>query len=327
MPGPHSLSALRRRLTPTSAALLGAAEEAAVTQGASLYLVGGVLRDLLPADGRHSRYTPGKFQELDLAVEGDALALADALIASLDPVLSTEVTITRHDRFGTATLRLRNAAIDLARTRRERYARPGVLPQVSPATIEDDLARRDFSINAMALGLSGPLRGTLLDPFDGQQDHTRGLIRVLHAQSFADDPTRLIRACRYAARIKGRLAPATLHAAQDALPFLQKLSPSRFGEAWRRLLSDPAAADALRNARRLGASQAWEQDWNISPRLNAAFAEAAPAGTEPSQTFWALTGLTLPPDITGHRLQAALPRRMHVAAGRAGGAGCRCPFT
>src|SRR5581483_12290539 len=98
---------------------------------------------------------------------------------------------------------------DLARTRRESYSRPGALPDVEPAAVADDLARRDFTMNAMALRLTEP-PGELLDPFGGVADIEARLVRVLHEGSFRDDATRMLRACRYAARFGFALEPVTL---------------------------------------------------------------------------------------------------------------------
>jgi tRNA nucleotidyltransferase (CCA-adding enzyme) len=153
-----------------------------------VYLVGGAVRDLLLGRGR---------SDLDLVVVGDAAALASALDAE----------VVEHERFATAKARLDGHEIDLASARTESYPRPGALPEVTPAgAIEADLARRDFTVNAMAIPLDG---SQLVDPHDGRADLDAGLLRVLHAASFADDPTRAVRAARYAARFGFRLEPGT----------------------------------------------------------------------------------------------------------------------
>ncbi|MCO5316592.1 MAG: hypothetical protein M9938_10615 [Solirubrobacterales bacterium] len=155
-----------------------------------VYLVGGAIRDALcgyPVD------------DLDLVTESDPARLIEAL----DPAARV------HERFGTAELRAGGFPVDLARARTERYPRPGALPEVSFGTITDDLDRRDFTVNSMAVCLNGPDRWRLLDPHDGFGDLQRGLIRVLHPASFRDDPTRAIRAARYAARFGFGLAGRT----------------------------------------------------------------------------------------------------------------------
>lgn len=161
----------------------------AVAGGAPVYLVGGAVRDLLLGRGR---------ADLDLVVVGDAAALAAKLGA--EPV--------EHDRFGTAKVDLDGHEIDLATARSETYSRPGALPEVAPASeIEADLGRRDFTINAMAIPLVEPSQ--LIDPYGGRADLDAGVLRVLHPASFLDDPTRALRAARYAARFGFELEEET----------------------------------------------------------------------------------------------------------------------
>jgi tRNA nucleotidyltransferase (CCA-adding enzyme) len=155
-----------------------------------VYLVGGAVRDLLLGRGR---------ADIDLAVVGDPADLASALGAA---------TLAEHARFATAKVELDGHRIDIAGTRTETYPRPGSLPVVAAAaTIEADLGRRDFSVNAMAIPLSQTMR--LIDPHGGRADLEQGLLRVLHPDSFRDDPTRAIRAARYAARFDFALESGT----------------------------------------------------------------------------------------------------------------------
>jgi tRNA nucleotidyltransferase (CCA-adding enzyme) len=165
-------------------ALRSAYPELAAVRDASeapVYVVGGAVRDLLLRRGR---------ADLDVVVAGDAAALAARLGAA---------TLAEHERFATAKVELDGHELDIAGARTETYSRPGALPQVAPAAgIEADLSRRDFTINAMAIPLRGAVR--LIDPHAGRTDLERGLLRVLHPSSFVDDPTRAIRAARYAAR-------------------------------------------------------------------------------------------------------------------------------
>lgn len=147
--------------------------------GTPAYLVGGAVRDAL--DGRRTA-------ELDVAVEGE-----------LDPILDRLGLEARsHERFGTASLQIDGRQVDLARTRRESYSQPGALPDVAPAPIRTDLARRDFTVNAMAVPLQG--EPELLNPYDGLADLGDRVLRVIHPGSFRDDPTRALRAARYAVR-------------------------------------------------------------------------------------------------------------------------------
>ncbi len=154
-----------------------------------VYVVGGAVRDLLLGRGR---------ADLDVVVEGDAAALASKLGA--EPV--------SHERFATAKVVVDGHELDIAGARTESYPYPGALPEVAPAAgIEADLGRRDFTVNAMAIPLRGEAR--LIDPHGGRADLEAGLLRVLHPGSFADDPTRAIRAARYAARFGFALEPET----------------------------------------------------------------------------------------------------------------------
>jgi len=172
-------------------ALHGAYPELSALRAAAtepVYLVGGAVRDLLLGRGR---------ADLDVVVEGDAAALAARLGA--EPV--------EHERFATAKVALDGYELDIASARTETYARPGALPEVAPAGLEADLGRRDFTVNAMAIPLAESPR--LIDPYGGRADLEAGLLRVLHRESFADDPTRAIRAARYASRFGFGLEPET----------------------------------------------------------------------------------------------------------------------
>jgi tRNA nucleotidyltransferase (CCA-adding enzyme) len=174
-------------LTDRLAALPGVAELRAAAGATPAYLVGGAVRDLLLGEDR---------ADLDVVVEADVRGLADALGGEL----------VEHERFQTAKVELDDLDIDIARARTETYSAPGALPDVAPAAIEADLARRDFTVNAMALPLAG---GELIDPHGGLDDLRAGLLRILHPASFRDDPTRALRATRYAARLGFTLEPDT----------------------------------------------------------------------------------------------------------------------
>jgi tRNA nucleotidyltransferase (CCA-adding enzyme) len=189
-----------------------------------VYLVGGAVRDLLLGRGR---------ADIDLAVVGDPADLAARLGAPL---------LAEHERFATAKVDLDGHVVDIAAARSETYPRPGALPVVAAAAdIEVDLGRRDFTINAMALPLSGPL--DLIDPHGGRADLERGLLRVLHPRSFVDDPTRAIRAARYAARFGFELEPETeaLSRATD----LGAVSAERRQSELLRLAAEPTGARGL----------------------------------------------------------------------------------
>jgi tRNA nucleotidyltransferase (CCA-adding enzyme) len=197
-----------------------------------VYVVGGAVRDALL--GRTPR-------ELDLVVEGDAVAVARRAAERVGGAL------TVHDRFGTATVLADGFAFDLAGARRETYARPGALPDVQlGASIEEDLARRDFSVNAIAWRLDGEI----VEWDDARADLDHGLLRVLHDRSFADDPTRMLRLVRYAHRLSFEPDPDTAALVDPAL--LATVSGDRLGNEVRLLIRE----DALNALERFGLGQA-----------------------------------------------------------------------
>ena len=188
--------------------------------GQPVYLVGGAVRDLLLGRARG---------DIDLVVEGEAAGLAAKLGAA----------VIEHERFATAKVRLDGHEVDIASARSETYAEPGALPTVTPAAgIEADLARRDFTINAIAIPLAGG--AALIDPHDGRADLEAGLLRVLHPRSFADDPTRALRAARYAARFGFELEPQTAELVRAAN--LGTVSADRRDADLLRLAAEPKAA-------------------------------------------------------------------------------------
>ena len=183
--------------------------------------------------------------ELDLmlagATLGDAIAFARALRDERGGELRT------HERFGTAQWRTTDGIIvDFAQARRERYPRAGQLPRPEAGTAEEDLWRRDFSVNALALALSPAAAfGRLLDPCGGRADLERRRLRALHAASFRDDPTRFLRGLRLAARLGLRWEAETSQQARAALPILARLSGSRLRAEFEQLFREPRPEDAL----------------------------------------------------------------------------------
>jgi len=204
--------------------LLAALVEAAA--GQRLALVGGVVRDLLLH--RHHQDPWRGLPDLDLVVEGQAADLVARLPAALEHQFATAIPLRQqpHGRYGTVELKLQlpqclggSWLVDLASARREVYATPASNPMVSPGTLEQDLERRDFTVNAMALELvhGGLVEGQLLDPHGGQSDLAARQLRFLHPQSLSDDPTRMLRAARYAARLGMELAPEASERIQSVL--------------------------------------------------------------------------------------------------------------
>ena len=230
---------VRQQLGPERAALLF--EIVARAGERALYLVGGVVRDWLLGrpDGGHSDH------ELDLMLAGPSLQDAIAFARAIQAEFGGE--LRKHARFGTAQWRAPSGiVVDFANARRERYPRPGQLPQPQPGTAEEDLWRRDFSINALALQLSPPAAfGQLLDPCGGQADLQQRRLRALHPASFRDDPTRILRGLRLAARLGLRWEEETARWAQESLPILARLSGSRLRAEFEQLFREPRPEDAL----------------------------------------------------------------------------------
>ncbi|MCZ6790091.1 MAG: hypothetical protein O7D33_09205 [Chloroflexi bacterium] len=185
---------LEAHLSPDQVTLLREAASAARSLSRPLYLVGGVVRDLLMDQ---------PIQDIDLVVEGDVTLLARTLAENLSG------DVVAHSQFNTAKVDILGQSIDIVTARHETYRRPGALPTVKPGDIQDDLRRRDFTINAMAVRLSPEPSGKLLDPLDGRRDLSAKLVRVLHPGSFRDDATRILRALRYEQRLHFRLEQDT----------------------------------------------------------------------------------------------------------------------
>ncbi len=187
--------------------------------------------------------------DLDLCVVGDASSLAQACARQLNGRAEA------FGRFGTLrVLAPSGLRVDFAQARREAYPSPACLPEVSPArSIEEDLIRRDFTVNALALRLS-PGPRVLVDPTGGLADLKRGTLRLLHQESFRDDPTRVFRAARYLARFGFAPTPEMVSAARRALAagHAAKLSPHRVLQEILRILEEKSPEPALRILQRWG---------------------------------------------------------------------------
>jgi tRNA nucleotidyltransferase (CCA-adding enzyme) len=229
---------IRERLPRDLIDFIREAGEAAERDQQRLYLVGGVVRDLL---------LERRNLDLDLVVEGDAIKLAQEIAGG------RSAKVTAHPRFGTATLRWSDRSVDFATARAETYARPGALPAVRPGTIKDDLSRRDFTINAMAVELNPRRFGDLVDPHGGRQDIDKKLVRVLHDRSFIDDATRVWRALRYEQRLDFHLERATLALLKRGTVYLDTVSGDRIRHELERVLKEERPEKVLRRADELGA--------------------------------------------------------------------------
>lgn len=238
---------MRERLPEGIVDLLVRVGEVAEARKQRMCLVGGAVRDLVM--GRHNL-------DFDLVVEGDALELAGEL-AKLGKVSGivdeeTEGRVTLHRRFGTAKFRWGDLTIDLAMARSETYAEPGALPTVKRGVIEDDLRRRDFTINALAVFLTPTSFGQLLDPHGGREDIDHRLVRILHERSFMDDATRMLRAVRYEQRLGFELEEDTERLLRENVSMLDTISGDRIRRELELILSEEYPERMLQRAQGLG---------------------------------------------------------------------------
>jgi tRNA nucleotidyltransferase (CCA-adding enzyme) len=252
------------------------------------YVVGGAVRDLLLG--------VGDGPDLDVAIEGEVETLSEV------PGFELE----REGLFLTGRLELDGVKVDVARARSETYPHPGALPEVRPATIAEDLARRDFTVNAMAYPLADAEGAELIDPHGGLGDLRAGLLRVLHERSFLDDPTRALRAARYAARFGFELEPGTVKLL-DGID-LSTVSDDRIQGELRRIAAEDDPAGALRLI----------VEWGVMPALDPAapdrVAEVARLASDPPWAGWADRELavmlaTVRPLPQIRELAAATPER------------------
>jgi tRNA nucleotidyltransferase (CCA-adding enzyme) len=202
-----------------------------------VYLVGGVVRDLLLGYPNF---------DLDLVVEGDAVKLAQQVAET------GQARLLAHKRFGTAKLRYDDFTLDLATARKETYARPGALPAVTPGTLTDDLIRRDFSINAMAMSLAADNYGELVDPYQGKGDLEHRLIRILHPRSFTDDATRILRGVRYEQRFGFEFEAQTADLLKRDIPMLDAISGDRIRHELELILKEQRPELAIKRLGELG---------------------------------------------------------------------------
>jgi len=245
---------LEEALPPRTLALVRQVAETAQEMGYSLYFVGGLVRDLLLG-------TP--VVDVDMVVEGDAIALARRLARRLGG------RVVAHGRFGTAKWLLDRRtwqevadgpppagqtieSVDFATARTEFYTHPTALPEVERSSIKQDLHRRDFTINTLAICLDPPHWGELLDFYGGEADLRDGVIRVLHSLSFVDDPTRILRAARLEARLGFHLDPRSEQRIADALPLLKRVSGDRIRHELEQILDEEEPERALHRLDRLG---------------------------------------------------------------------------
>lgn len=227
---------LDRTLGRLRSDVLSEAVEIGVMHSVPIYLVGGAVRDLLMGE---------PVADLDITVERDASTVAYELAARLSG------RVVSRSQFGTFKVDMAGESVDVVTSRRETYRRPGALPTVSPSSIDDDLQRRDFTINAMALRLA-PEPVAVLDPCKGQDDIRSRTIRVLHDGSFRDDATRMLRAIRYEQRLGFRLSHETEALLMSNASYLDTISGDRLRREISIIFKEEKAPAILLRAAHLG---------------------------------------------------------------------------
>jgi tRNA nucleotidyltransferase (CCA-adding enzyme) len=293
-PANSDLSALlEQALSPEQGALLRLVAGDATAQGLALYIVGGYVRDLLldrPA------------ADFDLVVEGNAIAFARGLAAK------HAGKVTTHSQFGTAQWFLprsfvspdsRPAILDLISSRSETYKRPAALPTVRMGTIADDLRRRDFTVNTLAIRLDGVHFGELRDDLGGLDDLQKQILRPLHPRSFLDDPTRIFRLIRYEQRLGFQIDAQTLALIPEALPLIDELSAERLRHELDLVLEEQASASMLGRLAELGVLAAAHPALGWDASIRARVEKVSAVSAEERLTFcWMLWLMHLPrPDL------------------------------
>ena len=224
--------------------------------GENAYLVGGSVRDLL---------LERKNIDIDIVVEGDAISVAKQLQNRWKGTCQT------HSQFGTATVTPANPdkpKVDFVTARSETYKKSGTLPKVEPGTLTEDLHRRDFSINALAMCLDNNTFGTIIDETGGIEDLKDGIIRVLHTNSYDDDPTRIFRSYRYAARYNFNIADPDQPLIEKAIPLISNLSGERIRNEIDSIFLEDKAQQIIQDLTEVGVYETIYPEWKISPSLS-----------------------------------------------------------
>lgn len=284
---------LERRVTPAVAARIAAIAAVAQRRSVAAYLVGGFVRDLLLE--RHDR----DLRDLDVVVEGDGPEFAALLAAELGGRSRV------HAAFMTAVVTdSEGFEIDVATARSESYRSPAALPEVETSALRQDLYRRDFTINTLAIRLGPTAAPELIDYFGARRDLKDKTLRVLHSLSFIDDPTRILRAVRLELRLGLRISPETARLAEIAVAegVFGRLSGARLRDELALLLDDPAhALPGLERLEELGVLRAIHPRLGLSEETRGALDRARAACdwylleglSDPPLTVWRLLLLTL----------------------------------
>ncbi len=250
---------MEQKLPPRLVVFLQLVGRKAADRNEKAYLVGGMVRDLLLDNDNY---------DIDITIEGDAVALAREMMGS------TSDSITVHKQFNTAKIKWQGWNIDFVTARSEKYAKPGALPEITPGSLEEDLRRRDFTINAMAVGLTGDSYGLLYDPCNGQRDLVDRKIRVLHDRSFIDDSTRIWRGLRYEQRLGFHLEPHTLEFLKRDIPMLDTVSGERIYYEIDCIFKERYPEKVLERAHQLGVLKKFNPSIKFDMWMNERFSQA-----------------------------------------------------
>ena len=299
---------LLQRIEPELKDLYRELGEVAAQLNMVAYLVGGCVRDLVLERANF---------DLDFVVEGSAADLAHELVKRFG---SKYELVAEHDRFNTATLYVglsRRREIDIATARIEYYEYPAALPTVEASSLEQDLFRRDFTVNALAMSLHPDKFGALVDYFGGLNDMQSKLIRVLHPFSFIEDPTRIVRAARFASRLSFELEPRTEQQAQRAiqLGIFDNLGGVRLKEELRLILESPQRLEALALLDELGGGLRFLDSgilYKRDVRLHLRRAEKLLARYELTRSWIVYLGVLMSALNTSASVKLAL-ERLHLA--------------
>lgn len=279
----------QERVPPAERELLLSIARVADEMNLTVFLVGGAVRDLLLG---------GETIDLDLLVEGEGIPLAEEVGRRFGG------HVVAHPKFHTATVELTDGRrVDFATARTEFYQYPAALPTAEHSSVREDLYRRDFTINAMAMQLNGDEAGRLLDPFGGGRDLADGAIRILHNLSFVEDPTRILRAVRFEARFGFRMDERTEELARQAIEMelLDRVSGQRIREELLHIFQRPFPEVALRRMDNLGVLSALEPAWRFT-------GPAPEFGRLEDALAWAKTE----PAVASHLIDAAHQRLLLI---------------
>ena len=282
---------------------------AAVKIDSALYIVGGFVRDLL---------LKGNRTDIDLVVEGDAIALGKLMQARHGGRLHS------HQRFGTANWITEGAIpgierLDFVTARTEFYRHPTALPEVEPSSIKQDLHRRDFTINTLALCLSPERFGEVLDFYGGYHDIQNGTIRVLHSLSFVEDPTRILRAIRFEQRLGFQINARTMEHLKGARDLLARVSAKRVWTELAYILQEATPEKGIRRLDTLGILQDIYPRFEVSGQFETWFqalretVQQEPwsmGQTEAVHYLGLLTFNMLPETVSALSLRLQLPARV-----------------